>query len=465
MSLPIAPLDPSAIPAGNTNQRRAYITQFLGRLGKTYLQQAPEEFRISKELAMAKLAKHRVRQVGTAYFEYNVDKVAWFNLFRRLKDDAPVWPWSKGPEIDDMSDGMSVTYNKWRIDHDLPVTPAEETETPSGTSNAAENNPEVTKPATTKTQTRNGESCQPQIEAPQSVARSSKAQVSGDESSQSMVRINQYSARPTPRHLEDALVPSTLDTASPVHSQVDLPVASQPAAVNARERIENPVVLDMAVRQRFWETSSGGPYTGVIAGPFTLNLPVWLNFERLVVGEDGRDIDAINNEILEPGVAISWEVSGGKPLCLVVGFTNETSSMLPQLQQHLFEVWCDVVAWFCSAVSGSSVSLAPYLRVIQVSLWQESLAESDLFASRARQARECFEFWSPMIREVIQQPLGVAEQSLAAWICNEETDSDERTKRLNVARDVWLSSSSDPKVIRRATKWIQNFLGTLEPST
>lgn len=267
--------------------------------------------------------------------------------------------------------------------------------------------------------------------------------------------------------------------ASHVPPKVALPAEPKSALLNSRERIEKPVVLDKGLREWFWERCSGCQYIGVVAGPFVLKLPVWLDFERLVVGEDGRDIDAINNDILEPGVAISWEVYGGKPLCLVVGFKDEASSTLPEVQQHLFEVWCDVVTWFCSAVSGSPVSLAPYLRAIQVvspclerapdlveaqSLWQHALDERDLFASRARTARECFELWSPMIREVVEQPLGVAEHNLTSWIWSNDADSDERFKRLNVAREVWLSSSSDPKVIRRATKWVQSFIATLQPS-
>ncbi|EMT73561.1 hypothetical protein NOF04DRAFT_18506 [Fusarium oxysporum II5] len=99
------------------------------------------------------------------------------------------------------------------------------------------------------------------------------------------------------------------------------------------------------------------------------------------------------------------------------------------------------------------------------SVWQQALDDRDLFASRARQARECFELWSPMIRQVIEQPLGVAEHNLATWIWSSDADSDERFKRLNVAREVWLSSSSDPKVICRATKWVQSFIATLHVTT
>lgn len=300
-----------------------------------------------------------------------------------------------------MSDGISLVYNAWRVSHKLPVDmPDQQVAFSSGKGKAAEKTPEVTKPAASKAQTYNGESSTSQPKAPQAVAETSKAQMSSGESSHSKVWVNRKWVR-LPHRLQGAApvpqdppkdLPQETQTlyenlgndlratlpevepkvapvvASHVPPKVALPAEPKSALLNSKERIEKPVVLDKGLREWFWERCSGCQYIGVVAGPFVLNLPVWLDFERLVVGEDGRDIDAINNDILEPGVAISWEVYGGKPLCLVVGFKDEASSTLPEVQQHLFEVWCDIVTWFCSAVSGSLVRLAPYLRAIQV-LW------------------------------------------------------------------------------------------------
>ncbi|PNP79511.1 hypothetical protein FNYG_07127 [Fusarium nygamai] len=494
--------DPAQLPRpGNLAQRRGYIEQYIQHFHPDLLPEMALACEGAIFFVSRKYEDRGKLEAPLVYFEYMVDKTLWRNIFLGLGKDAPAWPWKKGPDSEDMSGGMSSRYREWRIKYGLPVAPQQEADTSGvkGKGKAAEKTAEITNPAVTTTQARNGE-C-------------SKTQESRVESSQSLFSKNRHSAR-FPHHHQGAapvppaasndlthgtqtsenigddsraalpeVEPSVTQAASLVHPQVHppftLPVAPQDSPLNAQDRIENPVVLDMAARQRFWETSSGGQYSGVIAGPFALNLPEWLDFERLVVGVDGRDIDAINNEILESAVAISWEVSGGKPVCLVVGFNDEARSELPQVQQHLFEVWCDMVAWFCSAVSGAPFSLAAFLRIIQAinpfmdrtpdlqraqCLWQQSLAESDLFASRARGAQECFDFWSPMIREVIQQPLGVAEESLAALICSEEADSDERSNRFNVARDVWLSSSSDPKVICRASKWAQNFLANIQPS-
>ncbi|KAF5575866.1 hypothetical protein FPCIR_12917 [Fusarium pseudocircinatum] len=524
MSSQQATFDPAQVPRpDNLGQRRGYIEKYIQHFHKELLPKMAS----AREGAIFFVSRqyHEGRgqiEAPLVYFEYMVDKTLWRNIFLGLGKDAPAWPWKKGPSLDDMSGGKSRRYREWRIKYGLPTTPQQEADTSSGKGEgkATEKTPEITKPAATTTQASNGES--------------SKTQESRGESSKAWVTINRHRAKvphrlqggaPVPqaapkelpqglktlfRDLHSALPENELllpprvtpETTSPVPPQVPsqlalpvepkvtspvptevlpkvaLPVEPETEPSIAQQRIGNPVVLNKATREWFWEICSGGPCIGVLADPFTLNLPVWLDFERLVVGEDGRDIDAINNEILEPGVAISWEVYGGKPLCLVVGFTDKANSLLPQVQQHMFDVWCDVVTWFCSAVSGSPVSLAPYLRAIQVvspclertpevrqvqAVWQEAVAERGLFAARARQALECFDLWSPTIRETIQQPLGIAEESLNAWIWGGR-DSDESTKRLNVAREVWLSSSSDPKVIRRASKWVQSFVATLQPS-
>ncbi|KAF5663340.1 hypothetical protein FDENT_13168 [Fusarium denticulatum] len=138
-------------------------------------------------------------------------------------------------------------------------------------------------------------------------------------------------------------------------------------------RVEPPVVVDQALRETIWQEYFGAnQHTGFIRGPFALNLPVWVDFESLVLGQNGCGIEAINNDIAEPGLVISWEVYGAAslglvvPLGLVIGSKDEASLALPQVQRNLFTLWCDVVAWFCEVVAGGTMSLASYLRVMQV---------------------------------------------------------------------------------------------------
>ncbi|KAG7411028.1 hypothetical protein ACKAV7_009921 [Fusarium commune] len=207
-----------------------------------------------------------------------------------------------------------------------------------------------------------------------------------------------------------------------------------------------------------------------------------LDFESLVLRENGRDIDAINNDIVEPDLMISLEIYSAVqldlvvPLGLVIGFKNEASLALPQVQRNLLTLWCNVVAWFCEVVVGGTVSLASYLRVMQVTsysvertpshekadiLWQDALRQPQDFASQARKARETLQEWTPMIQQIVDKPFGEAEQELGLLIWSNDADLVERKRRLAIVREVWLYGSRKPEAIRRAFNWLTYFSATL----
>ncbi|RKL48326.1 hypothetical protein BFJ70_g2684 [Fusarium oxysporum] len=269
-----------------------------------------------------------------------------------------------------------------------------------------------------------------------------------------------------------------------------LPIAMPQQADNSSDhlikRVRNPVVVDQAPREALWLRCFGpSQHIGFIRGPFALNLPVWLDFENLVLGDNGRDIDAINDTIVEPGLVVSWEIYNASPLGLVVplglvtGFKDVASQVLPQVQRNLITLWCDVVAWFCEAIAGSTVSLASYLRVIQVtsyalqrtpaheqahSSWERALQAPQHFASQARERRETLKKWAPMVKQIIKKPFGEAEQELGTWIWSDDADLVERERRLAIVREIWLYGSSKPEVIRRASNWLTHFSTNLDPS-
>ncbi|KAF5533448.1 hypothetical protein FMEXI_11830 [Fusarium mexicanum] len=222
--------------------------------------------------------------------------------------------------------------------------------------------------------------------------------------------------------------------------------------------INPPVVVDQALRETIWKEYFGASqHTGFIRGPFALNLPLWVDSGRLILGDNGSDIDDINNNIVELGLVISWEIYGAAslglvvPLGIVVGAKDEASLALPQVQRSLLTLWCDVVAWFCEVVAGGTVSLASYLRVMQVTsysmerrplhqeaeaLWQESLEAPQRFAAQARARREIIRKWSPMVRQLTNKPLREAEQELGALIQSNDADLLERKRRLAIVRDI-----------------------------
>ncbi|KAF4944715.1 hypothetical protein FGADI_12490 [Fusarium gaditjirri] len=376
--------DPANLPRpGNMVERRRYIDQYIQCLYGNLVSKIEKE-RKSAYLLVCKYYhedRHYI-EVPSVYFEYVVDKTLWGNIFRILPKSArPDWPWSPGPDVNDMSSGMSTVYRQWRIDNRLPIAPQQEPDTPSG-------------------------------------------------------------------------------------------LTSQ---------INDPGVADQVLREA-WSRCFDIDFTGFIRGPFALNLPAWMDFENLVLGEDGRDIDAVNKEFVEPGLKISLETFGAAqlglvvPLGLAISFKDEASLALPQVQRNLHTLWCDVVAWFCEVVAGCTVSLASYLRVMQVtsysvertpshdkaeSLWQDALREPQNFADRAREARMTLLEWSPMIQQIVDKPFGEAEQELGTLVWGHNSDLFEHKRRLAIVRQVWLYGSREPKVIRRAFNWLTYFSATL----
>ncbi|SCO87871.1 uncharacterized protein FRV6_11998 [Fusarium oxysporum] len=383
--------DPANVPTPeNMGERRGYIDQYIQRFHSDLVPRIEEKRKASYPIVCKHYHEQRGQiEVPSVYFEYVVDKTMWKNIFKPLGGGAtPAWPWEKGPEADDMSDGMSNVYREWRIENGLPIAT-------------------------------------PQQEA--------------DNSSDHLIN-----------------------------------------------RVKNPVVVDQALREALWLRCFGpNQHTGFIRGPFALNLPVWVDFENLVLGDNGRDIDAINDRIVEPGLVVSWEIYNAAPLGLVVplglviGFKDEASQTLPQVQRNLITLWCDVVAWFCEAVAGGTVSLASYLRVIQVtsyalqrtpaheqahSSWERALQAPQHFASQARERRETLKKWAPMVKQIIKKPFGEAEQELGTWIWSNDADLVEREIRLAIVREIWLYGSSKPEVIRRAFNWLTYFSTNLDPS-
>ncbi|KAF4958523.1 hypothetical protein FGADI_2323 [Fusarium gaditjirri] len=119
------PLNPSKIPPGDICQRRAWLDGFLQLLGSDYTKHIVEERMAAQQLVIDTLVSQGARQIGAGFFEYTVDKNAWIKIFKQCGANVP-WPWKYGPKRGDMSDGLSLVYNQWRVDHDLPVDEPEQ---------------------------------------------------------------------------------------------------------------------------------------------------------------------------------------------------------------------------------------------------------------------------------------------------------------------------------------------------
>ncbi|KAF5529443.1 hypothetical protein FPHYL_14220 [Fusarium phyllophilum] len=112
----------SEVNPADFKQRQAYLMACVHQMGGNYAEKVMEERYFAYKLVCDKLHERGVVEVGNLYFEYQVDRAAWKNLFRRLRDQAPPWPFEgKSPKLDDMSEDVSPSYKQWRINRNLPV--------------------------------------------------------------------------------------------------------------------------------------------------------------------------------------------------------------------------------------------------------------------------------------------------------------------------------------------------------
>ncbi|EXA38191.1 hypothetical protein FOVG_10159 [Fusarium oxysporum f. sp. pisi HDV247] len=497
--------DPANLPRPeNMGQRRGYIEQYIQRFHSNLVPKIAEKRQTAFPVVCKFYHEQRGKtQVPAVYFEYTIDKTMWKNIFK--PQTPPEWPWSKGPNADDMSAGWSRRYREWRVENGLSIAPQQEVGRSSGNGKAAE---KTTKPVAPNTQTRNGESSKSKSAAPRirigkggshaerwcgikhkwvrvplrlAGLKQVPMQAPKDlpEGAQSLYESLGQGLRESltesvpPRAASAPKAPSTA-SAPKAPSATNAPRAPSAAgALSTREKINNPLQIDLSMREAAWSSRFGDrPYVGgAIYGAFALRLPGCLDFEYLVLGEDGRDIDAINNDILEPGLAISWKSHDGKAIALVLGFKDKAGQALPGAEANLFALWCDVVAWYVDALAGGTVSLATTLRVVQVvsycrdrapkheqanASYYHALGNKLLILELARNAREDVLKWSPMVKAIIEKPLGEAEVELRAWVCDKDAGMEDCYRRLRVAHQVWLSSSADPKVIRRATNCLDD---------
>ncbi|RBA18462.1 hypothetical protein FPRO05_10757 [Fusarium proliferatum] len=86
----------SEVNAADSDQRRAYLLTFVHMMGGNYVEKVMIEYLFAEERVCDRLNELGIVQVGTVHFEYQVDRATWINLFRRLRDQAPLLPFEEG---------------------------------------------------------------------------------------------------------------------------------------------------------------------------------------------------------------------------------------------------------------------------------------------------------------------------------------------------------------------------------
>ncbi|KAF5678782.1 hypothetical protein FCIRC_6397 [Fusarium circinatum] len=111
------------------SERRQYIDQYIQRFHKDLVPQIDMARKEARSYMCRYYHNNRgMIDVPAVYFEYTIDKTLWQNIFLHLGEQAPAWPWKKGPDRDDISAGMSMAYKEWRIEMGLPVNMSHQTD-------------------------------------------------------------------------------------------------------------------------------------------------------------------------------------------------------------------------------------------------------------------------------------------------------------------------------------------------
>lgn len=146
------------------------------------------------------------------------------------------WPFEDMPGLHDLGLGPSVNYRQWRLDNGLPV--------PSQTVDETE-------------------------------ARGRRAGVAHDkyEAQMRKIQIATLSATDEVQRLSPVIL-------------LDEPLVLIP---DFRANKAMPWIKpfpSMDTRKAIWEDVGNGQFTGAVPGPFEVALPLWLDFNRLILGEE-----------------------------------------------------------------------------------------------------------------------------------------------------------------------------------
>ncbi|KAF5572306.1 hypothetical protein FPANT_13198 [Fusarium pseudoanthophilum] len=238
---------------------------------------------------------------------------------------------------------------------------------------------------------------------------------------------------------------------------------------------QTPEVPSLVQRNKVWKNDPDYPRETVapITGPFQIALPLWIDLYNLIFGENNQLLEEINNEIVPPHLEISW-IDGDKDcMTLVVGF-NRTTCVNPGsegIEDSIRYLWQSVVDWAIEAYNGGTMSLATFLRVRKAmpvahsssyyssqgltsftsSAYAEVQSEPMYSIRKAHEKRNFIAECRAEILEIVEKPLAEAKTELSRWVLRGY--SSEVDERVQVAREIWVSSTTDERTIQEALIW------------
>ncbi|PNP79524.1 hypothetical protein FNYG_07140 [Fusarium nygamai] len=348
--------------------RRRYISHYLEYAGSDAVAKWDDCVKMAFEQVMESLGGSR--QVSHDWLEYEADRVAWQKLFSEIAIEAVEWPFtipSKFDAPDKIADGISPTYQKWRLDRGLRI-------------------------------------CDVSRKAPH----------------------------------------------------------------------QTPEVPSLDQRNNVWKNDPDYPRETVapITGPFQIALPLWIDLYNLVFGEDNGLLEEINKEIVPPHLEISWNDDDEDCITLVVGFSRTTcvNPGSEGIDDSIRYLWQSVVDWAIEAYYGGTMSLATFLRVRKAmpvahshsyhsreltswtsSAYAEVQSEALYSIRKAHEKRTFIAECHAEVLEIVEKPLAEAKTELSRWVLRGY--SSEFEERVRVAREIWVSSTTDERTIQEALIW------------
>ncbi|KAG9498460.1 hypothetical protein J7337_009265 [Fusarium musae] len=236
-----------------------------------------------------------------------------------------------------------------------------------------------------------------------------------------------------------------------------------------------PEVPSLEQRNHVWKNDPNYPSEMVapITGPFQIALPLWIDLYNLVFGEHNQLLEEINNEIVPPHLEISWIDDDQDCITLVVGFSRTTcvNPGSEGIGDTIRCLWQSVVDWAIEAYYGGTISLATFLRVRKAmpvvhsrsyhssrgltsmtsSAYAEVQSEALYSIRKAHEKRNFIAECRAEILEILEKPLAEAKTELSRWVLRGY--SSEVDERVQVAREIWVSSTTDERTIQEAFVW------------
>lgn len=223
-------------------------------------------------------------------------------------------------------------------------------------------------------------------------------------------------------------------------------------------------------RNHVWKNDPNYPRETVapITGPFQIALPPWIDLYSLVFGEGDQLLNDINNKIIPPHLAISWNGDDEGCITLVVGF-SPTTCVNPGSEgvgDTIKYLWLSVVDWAIESYNGGTMSLATFLRVrkavsaayssqdltsLASSAYAEAQSEPLYFIRKAHEKRSLIAECRAEILEILEKPLAEAKIELSRWVL--PGYACELDERVQMAREIWVSSTTDERTIQEALVW------------